>query len=73
MNTAQRQKGRGTALGEKGEQLGRHKWWHMEKAVYTQTLWVSNQTEAGKLAVGENEFCSLEALGEKERQTEKEK
>lgn len=43
----------------------RHKWRQTEKAVYTQTLQVSNQTEAGRTAVRENEFCSPEAQRER--------
>lgn len=39
----------------------------------TQTLWVSNQTEAGRTAVGENEFCSLEAQREREERRERER
>lgn len=38
---------------------------------HTQTLRVSNQTEAGRTAVGENEFCSLEDQREKEREKKK--
>lgn len=65
--------------GEKEGQLERHKWWQTEEALsthahthihkYTHTThWVSNQTEAGRTAKGENEFCSLEAWKERETQ-----
>ena len=37
-----------------------------------QTLWASNQTEAGRTAVGENEFCSLEAQRERRRERRRE-
>lgn len=74
MATAPRLRGRSTTVGGKIRTVReRHKWRQTEKAVYTQTLQVSNQTEAGRTAVGENEFCSLEAQREKERQIEKEK
>lgn len=46
---------------------------HIHMHTLAQTLWVSNQTEAGRTAVGENEFCSLEAQREKEKKRGKKK
>ncbi len=70
---------------EKEGQLERHKWWQTEETLYTHThththmrththtqmRWVSNQTEAGRTAVGENEFCSLEARRERKKREER--
>lgn len=51
--------------------LERQKWWQY---IHTRTnsFRASYQTEAGRTAVGENEFCSLEALREREERTERE-
>lgn len=61
----------GQRRGKKKGWLKRHKWWQF---IHTRTnsFRASNQTEAGRTAVRENEFCSLEALKEREERTERE-
>ncbi len=61
---------RGTAreaqmVADRGDTL------HTHTHTHTQMRWVSNQTEAGRTAVGENEFCSLEARRERKKREER--